>query len=586
MAINVLLKRSTTASKRPTAAQLDIGELSLNYDANTAGVFFEDSAGNVRKVGPAEVSATAPNASPAGSSGNSLGELWYDTITSSLKVWTGSSFVAATGAGAAGGSNTQVQFNSTGTLSGSSNFTFDGTTASMAGLAVTGSSIFRAAATQDGVAIVGRAGGTSSYEVTFTPTTLTADRIQTLQDAAGTVALSANDLSFFAATTSAQLAGVISDETGSGALVFATSPTLVTPVLGVASATSVNKVAITTPATSATLTIADGKTLTASNTLTFTGTDASSVAFGTGGTVAYTANKLSVFAATTSAELAGVISDETGSGALVFATSPTLVTPILGTPSSGNLSNCTNVPAGQLSGTIPSGVLGASSLFIGTTSIALNRATAAQSLTGITSIDGSAATLTTTRTLWGQNFNGSANVTGSLTSVGDITGTAAVTLSSAAASALNLTAGTTGAAALDSGPTGAINSGTNANAKTITVGNATGATSIVLTCGTGALNIGSNAIARTITVGNNTGASALNLLAGSGNVNITGAVLPSVDNTHNLGSASFRWANVYTGDLHLKNDRGDYTIIEEEDALTLRNNKTGKVYNFVLQERV
>ena len=310
------------------------------------------------------------------------------------------------------------------------------------------------------------------------------------------------------------------------------------------------------------------------------------MAFGTGGTVAYTANKLSVFAATTSAELAGVISDETGSGALVFATSPTLVTPILGTPSSGDLSNCTNVPAGQLSGTIPSGVLGASSLFIGTTSIALNRATAAQSLTGITSIDGSAATLTTTRTLWGQNFNGSANVTGSLTSVGDITGTAAVTLSSAAASALNLTAGTTGAAALDSGTTGAINIGTNANAKTITVGNATGATSIVLTCGTGALNIGSNAIARTITVGNNTGASALNLLAGSGNVNITGAVLPSVDNTHNLGSASFRWANVYTGDLHLKNDRGDYTIIEEEDALTLRNNTTGKVYNFVLQERV
>lgn len=35
---------------------------------------------------------------------------------------------------------------------------------------------------------------------------------------------------------------------------------------------------------------------------------------------------------------------------------------------------------------------------------------------------GSAATLTATRTLWGQNFNGSADVTGSLTSVGSITG--------------------------------------------------------------------------------------------------------------------------------------------------------------------
>ena len=42
----------------------------------------------------------------------------------------------------------------------------------------------------------------------------------------------------FAATTSSELAGVISDETGSGSLVFATSPTLVTPTLGVASATS------------------------------------------------------------------------------------------------------------------------------------------------------------------------------------------------------------------------------------------------------------------------------------------------------------------------------------------------------------
>jgi len=43
-------------------------------------------------------------------------------------------------------------------------------------------------------------------------------------------------------------------------------------------------------------------------------------------------------------------------------------------------------------------------------------------------LSGSASSLTTTRTLWGQNFNGTANVTGSLTSVGDITGTAGVTV--------------------------------------------------------------------------------------------------------------------------------------------------------------
>jgi hypothetical protein len=171
-------------------------------------------------------------------------------------------------------------------------------------------------------------------------------------------ALVANPLSQFAATTSAQLAGVISDETGSGALVFATSPTLVTPALGtpasgvatnltgtaagltagtvttnanltgpitstgnatavaaqtgtgstfvmntsptlvtpalgVASATTINKVTFTAPATGSTLTLVDGKTLTASNTLTLTATDGSTLAIGTGGTLgtaAYTAS--------------------------------------------------------------------------------------------------------------------------------------------------------------------------------------------------------------------------------------------------------------------------------------------------------
>jgi len=63
-----------------------------------------------------------------------------------------------------------------------------------------------------------------------------------------------------------------------------------------------------------------------------------------GGGNAQTANPLSQFAATTSAQLAGVISDETGTGALVFATSPTLVTPDLGTPSAVDLTNATNTP--------------------------------------------------------------------------------------------------------------------------------------------------------------------------------------------------------------------------------------------------
>ena len=121
-------------------------------------------------------------------------------------------------------------------------------------------------------------------------------------------ALVANPLSQFAATTSAQLLGVISDETGTGSLVFSTSPTLVTPVLG-------------TPA---------------SGTLTScTGLPVSTGISGLGTGVA------TFLATPSSANLAAAVTNETGSGLLVFATSPTLTTPLLGTPTSGVLTNCT-----------------------------------------------------------------------------------------------------------------------------------------------------------------------------------------------------------------------------------------------------
>jgi hypothetical protein len=60
-------------------------------------------------------------------------------------------------------------------------------------------------------------------------------------------------------------------------------------------------------------------------------------------------------------------------------------------------------------------------------------------------------------------------------------------------------------------------------------------------------------------------------------------LFPSADVTYNLGSPALRWQNIYTGDLHLRNERGDYTLIEEEDFLSIRFNKTGKRYKFVLE---
>jgi hypothetical protein len=97
--------------------------------------------------------------------------------------------------------------------------------------------------------------------------------------------------------TSAQLATALTDETGTGANVFATSPTLVTPLLG-------------TP-TSGTLT-------------SCTGLPISTGVSGLGTNVA------AFLATPSSANLAAALTDETGTGANVFATSPTLVTPNIG----------------------------------------------------------------------------------------------------------------------------------------------------------------------------------------------------------------------------------------------------------------
>jgi len=65
-------------------------------------------------------------------------------------------------------------------------------------------------------------------------------------------------------------------------------------------------------------------------------------------------NNVAAFLATpSSANLASAVTDETGSGFLVFNTNPTFVSPTLGTPASGTLTHCTGLPVSSLTGTLP-----------------------------------------------------------------------------------------------------------------------------------------------------------------------------------------------------------------------------------------
>ena len=110
----------------------------------------------------------------------------------------------------------------------------------------------------------------------------------------------------------------VTTSTGTGSAVLSTSPTLVTPVLGVASATSVNKIAITAPATAATLTIADGKVLTSSNTLTLAGTDGKTLTVNNSLTLSGTDATVMTFPSTT-ASLARIDAAQTFAGNQTFS---------------------------------------------------------------------------------------------------------------------------------------------------------------------------------------------------------------------------------------------------------------------------
>jgi hypothetical protein len=117
--------RSSTADKRPTPAAMSDGQLALNTNLVSPGLFFKDSNGDSVKIGPVHVGTTAPNVTPGagGQAGNSKGEAWLDTTAANpiLKVWNGSAFVAVQPVG----TGTVVSTTDTGTVT--STMILDGT---------------------------------------------------------------------------------------------------------------------------------------------------------------------------------------------------------------------------------------------------------------------------------------------------------------------------------------------------------------------------------------------------------------------------------------------------------------------------
>lgn len=231
MTNKIILKKSAVPSKVPLSSDLDYGELAINY---ADGILYYKNTSNV-------VNSFSGGSMTASQILTAL--LTVDGVSSDLDAdlldgQHGSYYLDWTNVT----NKPDPVITLAGDLTGSVTLTdlASGTlTATIAANSVALGTDTTGNYAQDisqgtGISVSGSAGEGTQYTITNTG-------VLSVNGSAGAVtgiATTGGNLSQFAATTSAQLAGIISDETGSGSLVFATSPTLVTPVIGAATGTS------------------------------------------------------------------------------------------------------------------------------------------------------------------------------------------------------------------------------------------------------------------------------------------------------------------------------------------------------------